>query len=142
MKVVLDTNVLVAAFLTEGICYKLLLRARKKEYDLVLSADIIAEFEGVLKRKLSLSQSELSDVRNLLAEATREVCQEVGPIGPISRDPDDDRILACARASSASYLVTGDEDLLVMGSYEGIRIVTPRVLLEALSAPAPTPHTG
>lgn len=126
MKVVLDTNVLVAAFLTEGICYRLLLRARKKEYNLVLSAHLIAEFEGVLLRKFSLSQSELLDVRNLLAEAIHEMRGEVGPIKPVSRDPDDDRILACASASSADYVVTGDEDLLVMKQYGGTRILAPR----------------
>ena len=126
MKVVLDTNVLVAAFLSEGICYKLLLRARKKEYDLVLSADIIAEFEGVLLRKFSLSQSELSDVRNLLAETIREICQKVDPIKPVSRDQADDKVLACASASDADYLVTGDEDLLVVKQYGGAKILTPR----------------
>jgi uncharacterized protein len=126
VRVVLDTNVLVAAYLTEGLCYKLLLRARRKEYDLILSTDIIAEFEEVLLRKFSLSPSELSEVRNLLTEATVEVFQEVGPIEPVSKDPDDDRILACARASSAEYLVTGDEDLLVIKQYLGTRILAPR----------------
>ena len=126
MKVVLDTNVLVAAFLSEGICYKLLLRARKKEYDLVLSDDIIAEFEGVLLRKFSLSQSELSDVRNLLAEPIREICRKVDPTKPVSGRPADDKILACASASGADYLVTGDEDLLVVKQYGGTKILAPR----------------
>jgi uncharacterized protein len=126
VKVILDTNVLVAAFLTEGVCHKLLFRARKREYDLVLSTDIIAEFEGVLLRKFSLSQSELSDVRSLLAEAAKEVRQGVDAIKPVSRDPDDDKILACASASGADYLVTGDEDLLMVKQYGGARILTPR----------------
>jgi uncharacterized protein len=125
VRVVLDTNVLVAAFLTEGICYKLLLRARKKDYDLVLSADIVAEFEEVLLRKFSLSQSELSDVRDLLAEATQEMRRENDPIEPVSRDPHDDKILACASASGADYLVTGDEDLLVIDHYGGTKIIAP-----------------
>ncbi len=126
MKVVLDTNVLVAAFLSEGVCSKLLLRARRKEYDLVLSPDIIAEFREVLLRKFSLSQSELADVRNLLAEATSEVCKQVDPIEPVSRDPDDDKILACALAVKADYLVTGDRDLLVITQYAGTKILAPR----------------
>ncbi|MBP7529204.1 MAG: putative toxin-antitoxin system toxin component, PIN family [Syntrophorhabdaceae bacterium] len=126
MKVVFDTNVLVAAFLSEGVCYKLLLRARKKEYELVLSPDIVAEFEGVLLRKFSLSQSELTDVRTLLAEATNQICLEVDPIEPVSRDPDDDKILACASVSQADYLVTGDEDLLVVRQYGGTKILAPR----------------
>jgi uncharacterized protein len=126
VKVVFDTNVLVAAFLSEGVCHKLLLRARRKEYELVVSADIIAEFEGVLLSKFSLSQSELLDVRKLLAEAIRETCQQVDPIKPTSRDPDDDRILACALTAHADYLVTGDDDLLVLERYAGIRILAPR----------------
>jgi uncharacterized protein len=126
VKVVFDTNVLVAAFLTEGVCHKLLLRARKKEYSLVLSVDIVAEFEGVLLRKFSLSRSELSDVRSLLVEAVQEMRQEIEPIKPVSRDPDDDKILACASAASADYLVTGDEDLLVIGRYGGTQILSPR----------------
>ena len=126
MKIVFDTNVLVAAFLSEGVCSKLLLRARKKEYDLILSPDIIAEFEGVLLRKFSLSQPELSDVRNLLAETISEICPEVDPISPTSRDPDDDKILACALATKAEYLVTGDEDLLVIKQYGDTKILAPR----------------
>ena len=126
MKIVFDTNVLIAAFLSEGVCFKLLLRARKKEYDLILSPDIIGEFEGVLLRKFSLSQSELSDVRNLLAEAISEMCSEVDPIDPTSRDPDDDKILACALATKADYLVTGDEDLLVIKQFDGTKILAPR----------------
>jgi putative PIN family toxin of toxin-antitoxin system len=126
VKAVFDTNVLVAAFLSEGVCYKLLLRARRKEFDLVLSADIMAEFEEVLLRKFSLSQSELFDVRNLLTEAVTEICKKVESIKPISRDPDDDRIIACALTVRADYLVTGDEDLLVLRQYAGTTILTPR----------------
>jgi putative PIN family toxin of toxin-antitoxin system len=126
VRAVFDTNVLVAAFLSEGVCHKLLLRARKRECRLVLSPDIVAEFEGVLLRKFSLSRSELTDVRTLLAEATDEMCAEVDPIEPVSRDPDDDRVLACASASRADYLVTGDEDLLVVRQYGVTKILTPR----------------
>jgi uncharacterized protein len=106
--------------------YNYVWRARKKEYDLVLSTDIVAEFEGVLLRKFSLSRSELSDVRSLLAETTQEMRREVEPIKPVSRDPDDDKILACTSSSSADYLVTGDEDLLVIKRYGGTKILSPR----------------
>jgi len=126
VKVVFDANVLVAAFLTEGVCSKLLLRARKREYDLVLSMDIMAELERVLRNKFSLSRSELSDVRKVLAEAARETGRLVGPIQPICRDPDDDNILACAHDVNADYIVTGDEDLLVIKQHAGTRILTPR----------------
>ena len=126
MRAVFDTNVLVAAFLTEGICSTLLLRARRGECELVLSTDIIKEFERTLRRKFLVSQSEMSDVRKVLAEATLDVFQKVNPIAPVCRDPDDDRILACAREAHADYIVTGDQDLLVLKRYGTTRIVTPR----------------
>lgn len=126
MTVVFDTNVLVAAFLTEGICHKLLMRARKGEFDLILSGDISSEFERVLFDKFSLSQPEISDVRNLLAEATKTSLQMVHPIEPLCRDSDDDKVLACAFEGRADYLVTGDEDLLVIKQYVGTQILTPR----------------
>ena len=126
MRVIFDTNVLIAAFLTEGVCSTLLVRARRGECELILSTDIIQEFERILRKKFSLSQSEISDVRKVLAEATKEVRQKVNPIAPVCRDPDDDRILACARQAHADYIVTGDEDLLVLKRYGAIRIVTPR----------------
>lgn len=126
MRVVFDTNVLAAAFLTEGVCSTLLVRARRGECELVLSTDIIQGFEQILRRKFLLSQSEISQVRKVLAEATKEVRQRVNPITPVCRDPDDDRILACAREAHAEYIVTGDEDLLVLKRYGVIRIVKPR----------------
>jgi predicted nucleic acid-binding protein len=64
--------------------------------------------------------------RSLLAEAISEICSEVDPIDPTSRDPDDDKILACASAGGADYLVTGDEDLLAITQYGGAKILAPR----------------
>ena len=61
-----------------------------------------------------------------MAKATKEVFQRVKPITPVCRDPDDDRILACASEAHAEYIVTGDEDLLVLKRYGAIHIVKPR----------------
>jgi putative PIN family toxin of toxin-antitoxin system len=124
--VVFDTNVLIAAFLSEGVCSKLLMRARRREFSLVLSDDILAEFQKVLHTKFRLSRSELSEVRKLLMEAVSDLRRDVTPIGRVCRDPDDDKILACAVLIAADYLVTGDQDLLAITQYEQVRIVTPR----------------
>jgi putative PIN family toxin of toxin-antitoxin system len=126
VRAVFDTNVLVAAFLTEGVCSKLLVRARRAECELILSTDIIQEFERILHRKFSVSPSEIADAKKVLAEATLEVCRLVSGIEPVCRDPDDDKILACAQQVSADYIVTGDEDLLVIKRYGAIQIVAPR----------------
>ena len=126
MRVVFDTNVLIAAFLTEGVCSKLLVRARREEFELFLSNNIIQEFERNLRKKFSLSSSEIIDTHTVLIEATKEIVQKVSPIVPVCRDPEDDKILACAKQVDADYLVTGDQDLLVINRYDRTRIVTPR----------------
>jgi putative PIN family toxin of toxin-antitoxin system len=126
VKAVFDTNVLIAAFLTEGICAKLLIRARKRDFDLILCDAILQEFERVLKKKFATSPSEISEVLAILSEAAWDIRLRIDTIAPVCRDPDDDLILACARESVADYIVTGDEDLLVLKDYQGTSIIGPR----------------
>ena len=126
MKAVFDTNVLIAAFLTEGICAKLLVRARRRDFDLILCDGILQEFKGVLKKKFATSPHETSEALIILSEAALEILGWTDSITPICRDSDDDLILVCARDAVADYIVTGDEDLLVLKNYEGISIVSPR----------------
>ena len=56
------------------------------------------------------------------------------PIAGVVRDPNDDMVIACALKAGANYIVTRDKDLLSLGAYEGIQIVTPRQLLDLLAA--------
>jgi putative PIN family toxin of toxin-antitoxin system len=126
VKVVFDTNVLIAAFLTEGICAKLLIRARRREFDLVLCDGILQEFKRVLKKKFAVSPHEMSEALIILSAAAQNILRQTDSIAPICRDSDDDLILACARDAVADYVVTGDEDLLVLNNYEGISILSPR----------------
>jgi putative PIN family toxin of toxin-antitoxin system len=124
MKAVFDTNVLVAAFVTEGVCAKLLGRARRKQLDLVLSAVILEEFENVLLRKFSASKEQIRTASTLISEAAQTV-SHTAVVSGICRDPDDDQILSCALSAEADYLVTGDNDLLELKEFHGIRILTP-----------------
>ena len=126
MKAVFDTNVLIAAFLTEGICAKLIVRAHRRDFDLILCDDILQEFKRVLKKKFAISPHETSEALTILSEATQEILGQTNSVTPICRDSDDDLILACAKDAAADYIVTGDEDLLVLKNYEWIRIVSPR----------------
>ena len=126
MRAVFDTNVLIAAFLTEGICAKLLIRARRRDFDLMLCDGILQEFEAVLKKKFAASPRETSEALILLSEAALEIHGRIDSITPVCRDSDDDLILACARQSDADYIVSGDEDLLVLKNCEGTSIVSPR----------------
>jgi len=126
VKAVFDTNVLIAAFLTEGICAKLLIRARRRDFDLILCDGILQEFERVLKKKFAASPHETSEALIILSEAALEILGRTDSITPICRDSDDDLILACAMDAVADYVVTRDEDLLVLKNYESISIVNPR----------------
>ena len=73
-----------------------------------------------------------------MVEAFRDAVARLGavvtdpPLVRVVRDPDDDMILACAIAVRAGYLVSRDKDLLSLGEYEGIKIVTPETFLGVL----------
>jgi putative PIN family toxin of toxin-antitoxin system len=126
VKAVFDTNVLVAAFLTEGLCSGLLIRARKQAFNLVLCDDIIQEFEGILMKKFKLTSIDISEISTIVSEAASKILHQLGPIPNICRDPNDDMIIACAIDAAADYIVTGDEDLLILKRYKDIVIINPR----------------
>jgi len=126
VKALFDTNVLLAAFLTEGICAKLLLRARKGQLDLVTCPFILHEFEHILSKKFSATKQEKENALALIVEATKDNVQPTEPLSGVCRDKDDDIVLACALEAAVDYLVTGDKDLLILKTFRGIRIVTPR----------------
>ena len=126
MRVVFDTNVLIAAFLTEGLCSGLLIRARKQAFNLVLCDDIIREFEGVLIKKFKLTSTDISEISAIVSEAASEILHKLNHIPNICRDPNDDMIIACAIDATADYIVTGDDDLLILKKYKDIIIINPR----------------
>jgi len=126
VRAVFDTNVLIAAFLTEGLCSGLLIRARKQAFNLVLCDDIIRKFEGILSKKFKLASTDISEILGIVSEAASEILHKLSPIPNICRDPNDDMIIACAIDAAADYIVTGDEDLLILKKYKDIVIINPR----------------
>lgn len=126
MRAVFDTNILIAAFLTEGVCSGLLSKARKHVFSLILCNDIIGEFKGVLAKKFKLSPVEIDEIIEIVSEAAFEIRSELRSVPSICRDKTDDKIIACAIDATADYIVTGDEDLLVLKKYKNIIIVNPR----------------
>jgi putative PIN family toxin of toxin-antitoxin system len=120
VRAVFDTNVLVAAFVAEGICSKLLIRSRKGQFDLIVCPAILREFERVLIKKFSATRNETRDALLIVSEAIHGVVHP-SPLGQsVCRDPDDDAILACALEAKADYLVTGDEDLLELKVHKAV----------------------
>lgn len=126
MIAVFDTNVLIAALITEGICSKLLHRARTGEFTLASCPFIMKELRRILSKKFRLADGEMASAVEPVTEAIDQIIEHTLKIKGVCRDADDDNILACALAAKAEYLVTGDADLLELKSYQGIRIITPR----------------
>ena len=114
MIVVFDTNVLIAAIITEGICSKLLHRARAGEFSLVSCPFIMMELRRTLSKKFRLSPGETASALEPIGEAIEQSIDHDLKITDICRDVDDDNIIACAVAAKADYLVTGDKEFKVV----------------------------
>ena len=125
MRALLDTNVLISAFLTEGLCSKLLLRANKGEFEHWTCHFILNEFEEKLETQFMLTRTEIEEAVMLVKEVSM-IAHPDDSIRGICRDADDDAVLACAIGAQVDYVITGDRDLLVLAKYKGIRIMNPR----------------
>jgi putative PIN family toxin of toxin-antitoxin system len=130
VKVCLDTNVLVAAFATRGLCADLL-RAVVTKHELVIGEVILTELRRVLKTKLKLPDAQLRAVEAALAQYP--VLPKPATPTPIElRDPSDRWIIATAMDGEADVLVTGDQDLLTARASAPLPIVDPREFWELL----------
>jgi putative PIN family toxin of toxin-antitoxin system len=123
VRLVLDTNVLIAAFVSRGHCHELLEHA-SRNHDLFISEFILLEFREKLAGKLRVAPG-LVDAAVGLQRARMEIVEPESLASPVSRDPDDDWILATAVAADADCLVTSDSDLLDLGEYANIPIRSP-----------------
>lgn len=128
MRALFDTNVIIAAFATEGLCSKIFSRAGRGEFVLCSCPFIIKELREKLRSKLSLTHAEIKEVLSLLKEASliEDPVRSGVEVKGVCRDSDDDSVLACALATRSEHIVTGDKELLGLKSYKGIRIVSPR----------------
>lgn len=133
MTVVFDTNVVIAALLTNGLCHECFRRAVRARL-LVSSPALLDELESTLRRKFSLAAPAETFLRTF-RDHVRLVSATPLP-DPVCRDPDDDLVLATAVAAEAHAVVTGDQDLLVLRSYGAVRLVSPRQFLEWLDTAA------
>ena len=130
MRVCLDTNILIAAFATRGLCADVL-RAVLTEHDLVLGEVIVAEFRRVLKTKFKVPEDRIASA--IAVFSTVEIVPK--PDEPSSlqvRDRADRWVLATALAGQADILVTGDSDLHDVADQAPLPILAPRAFWELL----------
>lgn len=127
MRLLLDTNVLFAAFLSHGVCAGLYEEALLHA-EIVVSEEILSELGEKLVSKGKLTKAEAAEVIG----AVRSDAEVVGAMTlekAVCRDPNDDMVLGSALAGKADFIVTGDKDLLVLKTFRKIPILTPRECL-------------
>jgi uncharacterized protein len=123
MRVVFDSNVLLAALLfPRGRADAAVARILEGRDELIISLPIVREVLSVLASKFSRDKEELSRVAVILGEMGTLV--EPSRRLSVFRDEPDNRILECAVEGKAEAIVTGDKEMLAIGEYEGIRLIT------------------
>ncbi|MFY9622264.1 MAG: putative toxin-antitoxin system toxin component, PIN family [Pyrinomonadaceae bacterium] len=127
MKIVLDTNVLIAALIARGVCHELLEHCVLR-HSVFTSEFILSETQEKLAEKFGYTTELSSEAVSILRSRMRVVMPSKLE-GQICRDPDDDNILAAALTANCDCIITGDEDLLILKRYEGIDILSPREFL-------------
>ena len=138
IKVVIDTQLFLRAAINRRSLPAKLIFDMNDKYDLVVSQAIVDEIEDVLSRpKLRAKFTNLTDE---VVQAVTELMSETETINPsevpaVSRDPKDDKFLACAKSASAQYIVSEDKDLLVLHPYDDIQIINALDFLRVLESP-------
>lgn len=130
MRVVLDTNEYISAFVFGGIPRQILERAELGEYELIVAIHIREELERVLTHKFKWPFDRIAWATDPIWETAHFAMPRATITA--SRDEADNRILECAVESGAAVIVTGDKDLLTLTPFEGILIVTANEFIRLL----------
>ena len=130
MRVVLDTNVLLAAIATHGLCQALVTLVFR-DHVVILSEHILGEFAKHYRGKFKATKRQ-ADAAVAVLRANGEIVEPVAvPPGTV-RDKDDLPVLGTAIAGSVAVLVTGGQELIALGLYRGVAILSPRDFYERL----------
>lgn len=134
MRIVLDTNVLVSAFVSgKGAPAQILARCQAGELELLISPDSLAELRRVLtypslRKRFRYSDGQIEAYAAFLEQVAILLTPPVG-VRAVPADADDDQFVALALAGQAQYLVSGDDHLLSVGQYQGVTILKPAAFL-------------
>ena len=116
LRVVLDTNVLVSATITQGKQFEFLELAKLGKIKIVTSPSIVEEFKEVIsKEQVSVAIKQILEIAEIVIPQHK--------LNVIREDIDDNVVLECALESNADFIVSGDFHLLELKSYQNIKIV-------------------
>ena len=136
LRIVLDTNIVISGLIWRGAPHQVMLALADDKLAAYTSYAMVSELtRQLLGTKLGRELIKRDISAQQLVMSYTALCEVVSPAPlaqPICRDPDDDAVLACAKAANADLIVSGDQDLLVLQAFDGIQIVTAAQALEGL----------
>ena len=129
MKIVVDTNVVISGVFFGGNPRQIIEAIVNGDIKAYATTKILDEYMGIIESMIERKQGRLnqsilspffSSLKMIESDTNLEVC----------RDPDDDKFIECAVDAKALYIVSGDNDLLVIGEYENIQVITAKDFCE------------
>lgn len=134
MRIVLDTNILISAFVSRrGASAQILAYCQSGELELLISPETLDELRRVLaypdiRKRLTYRDEQIEGLLAFLELAAVSLTPPTG-VRVVPADADDDKFVALALAGEARYIVSGDSHLLEIGAYQGIAILKPAAFL-------------
>lgn len=129
MKIVIDTNVLISGVFFGGFPRKVLSAIVEQKIIACATLEIINEYEEIVQEMIDRKQGHIHKTILSPLLMSMEIIEPVTHV-KMCRDPDDNKFLECAKDSHALYIVSGDNDLLIIGQYENVQIVTAKEFCE------------
>lgn len=120
-RVTVDSNVYISALIWGGKPLQVLELGIQGDIEIAISPDILNETLRILRDKFSLKPEDLAKAEGFILKGAQVVTPGES-LEVVQSDPDDDRVVECAVAAVSDTIVSGDTDLLRMGSFRGIRI--------------------
>ena len=134
IRAVVDTSVLIRYLIRPSAAIKELIEVRwlGDQVQMVTAPELVKELEDVLKRDIiqALIQSQEGQALLDAIDLKAEILPSLGRVPSYTRDPKDDKFVACALAGDAGYVVTVDKDILVLEALSGVDMVTPEEFVE------------
>jgi uncharacterized protein len=137
MKIVLDINVWLSGIFWTGEANKIIEMAEKEDFQIIISEEILAEIVSVLSRE-SKFQKNLSNLKLNIEELLRTILSISELVEPkiklnvVKEDPKDNIILEAGLEGKAEYIISYDKHLLNMLEFRGMKIISPKKLLEKI----------
>jgi putative PIN family toxin of toxin-antitoxin system len=130
LKIVMDTNVFISGVFFRGPPYQILKAWQSGEIELVVSQEILDEYQRVSEILAMEHRSiDLKPILRFVIEYAK-VYKPAKLKEPVCEDTDDDKFIACALASGSGVIISGDKHLLHISGYQGIEVLKPRQFME------------